>query len=1160
MSIEDLKILFGEHPELAAVRKALAHNDAHVLLSGLHASARALALAQLRKPLLVIFDNAESAQYIYSDLRSLESRGANEHSGTSQESSVFFFPHSQKRRAVDEAAQIQRTECLTALTRAEGLRVRGDGLQDPLIIVTYPEAIAEPVPAKEELTAISFQLSVGQEVQISAVSEQLSDLGFERVDFVFQPGQYAVRGSIVDVYSYSHDDPYRLDFFGDEIDSIRTFDIEDQLSKSRVENAEIVGLNSGKAALNSSEGAFNCAEGTFTQSMIVDYLTDDFIWASNDWSVVRFKLEGLRVTGYGLPDDRKTIELNEKSTFATHSRVNFETMPQPVFHKQFDILTDDLKRHIEEGYKVYILAEQQKQLDRLEAIFDSINSGDAALNSSEGTLNSSKGAFNYAEGMFIGINATLHEGFVDKGLKICCYTDHQIFERFHRVMMSSENARRGKAIITLREINQLQVGDYVVHSDHGIAKFGGLVTTPVNGKPQEMIKLNYRDGANVFVSIHNLHRISKYKGREGSEPTIARLGSGQWERLKERTKDKVKDIARDLIRLYATRKQQKGFAYSPDGYMQHELEASFLYEDTPDQAKATAEVKHDLESPMPMDRLVCGDVGFGKTEVAMRAAFKVATDGKQVAVLVPTTVLALQHYNTFTERMKNMPVRIEYLSRLKSAKETKEILDELEAGKIDILIGTHKLIGKSVKWHDLGLLIIDEEQKFGVAAKEKLKSLRTNVDVLTLTATPIPRTLQFSLLGARDLSIMTTPPQNRYPVQTELITVNDEDIIKEAIELEMGRNGQIFIVNNRIEMLPRIEHKIHKLCPEARIIVAHGQLPAGEMEERLEAFINYDYDILLSTTIIESGVDIPNVNTILIFSADKYGLADLHQLRGRVGRSNRKAYCYLIAPERELLTEDARRRLEALSTFAELGAGFNLAMQDLDIRGAGNMLGSEQSGFIADLGYETYQRILNEAVEELREEMEAYPNPSQEGGAQTQTPFPSGEGRGEARSWCQDAQLETDIPVCFPTEYIENISERITLYRELDSLHSEEQLLDFRKKLIDRFGVLPEPAEELLEVVRLRWLCCRLGVEKILLKGERMTMYLVQHKEAYWQSEIFGKIVQYAVMRPERCSLHEEKDKKGIPTGRRYVTITNVKTIAGAIRLLSKIESGTIDN
>ena len=1115
MNIEDLKILFGEHPELAAVRKALAHNNAHVLLSGLHASARALALAQLREPLFVIFDNAESAQYIYSDLKTL---GAD----------AGFFPSSKRRRTIDDAAVIQRTETLTTL---------------PSIIVTYPEAIAEPVPAKAELAKQSMTLKVGQEVKQSDLSIQLSDLGFERVDFVFQPGQYAVRGSIVDVYSYSHDDPYRLDFFGDEIDSIRTFDIEDQLSKNRVEKAEIVGSSNGGNDGNDGNGA-----------SIVDYLSEETVWVSNDWSVVRFKLEGLQVTGYGL-EDRKTIEMAEKSTFATHSKIAFDTTPQPVFHKQFDILTDDLKKHIDEGYKIYILAEQQKQLDRLKAIFESLvestKTKDRPSDSKPlSTLNDS-GLSSLSDEVavsFIGINATLHEGFVDKGLKICCYTDHQIFERFHRVMMSSENARRGKAIITLREINQLQVGDYVVHSDHGIAKFGGLVTTPVNGKPQEMIKLNYRDGANVFVSIHNLHRISKYKGREGSEPTIARLGSGQWERLKERTKDKVKDIARDLIRLYATRKQQKGFAYSPDGYMQHELEASFLYEDTPDQAKATADVKHDLESPMPMDRLVCGDVGFGKTEVAMRAAFKVATDGKQVAVLVPTTVLALQHYNTFTERMKNMPVRIEYLSRLKSAKETKEILDELEAGKIDILIGTHKLIGKSVKWHDLGLLIIDEEQKFGVAAKEKLKSLRTNVDVLTLTATPIPRTLQFSLLGARDLSIMTTPPQNRYPVQTELITVNDEDIIKEAIELEMGRNGQIFIVNNRIEMLPRIENRIRRLVPEARIVVAHGQLPAGEMEERLEAFINYDYDILLSTTIIESGVDIPNVNTILIFSADKYGLADLHQLRGRVGRSNRKAYCYLIAPEKELLTEDARRRLEALSTFAELGAGFNLAMQDLDIRGAGNMLGSEQSGFIADLGYETYQRILNEAVEELREEEGL-------GNDEMSATMSLNDGMmGAQRLWCQDAQLETDIPVCFPTEYIENISERITLYRELDSLHSEEQLLDFRKKLIDRFGVLPEPAEELLEVVRLRWLCCRLGVEKILLKGERMTMYLVQHKEAYWQSEMFGNIVQYAVTRPERCTLHEEKDKKGIPTGRRMVTITNVKTIGGAITLLSKIE------
>ena len=1084
MSISDLHSLFATHPELGLITRELKHEETHLLITGLHASSRALALRALQQPLFIILDNAEAAQYLYADLKTLQA-------------DVTYFPSSQRRRTTDEAAMVQRTETLTALANKR-----------LPVVVTYPEAIIEPAPAPEDLLQQSFNLHVGQEIQISTLNAQLSTLNFERVDFVFQPGQYAIRGGIVDIYSFGHDYPYRVDFFGDEIDSIREFDIEDQLSKTRVQSATIVGTDSSRER----------------NETILDYTRGYHVWVSNDFATVRFKMNGL-----GDFEHKRTIELAEKSAFSTYSKVAFDTTPQPIFHKQFDILTDDLKKHIEEGYKVYILAEQQKQLDRLKAIFESLTS-----NSDSGLTTNS------AAVSFIGINSTLHEGFIDHGLKICCYTDHQIFERYHRVTMSSENARRGKAIITLREINQLQIGDYVVHSDHGIATFGGLVTTPVNGKPQEMIKLNFRDGANVFVSIHNLHRISKYKGKEGSEPTISRLGSGQWERLKERTKDKVKDIARDLIRIYATRKQQQGFAYSPDGYMQHELEASFLYEDTPDQAKATADVKRDLESPMPMDRLVCGDVGFGKTEVAMRAAFKVATDGKQVAVLVPTTVLALQHYNTFRERMANMPVRIEYLSRLKSPKETKEILADLEAGKIDILIGTHKIVGKTVKWHDLGLLIIDEEQKFGVTVKEKLKSLRANIDVLTLTATPIPRTLQFSLLGARDLSVMTTPPPNRYPVQTELITLDDEDIIKEAIDLEMERNGQVFVVNNRIEMLSRIENRIRKLCPDARIIIAHGQLPAEEMESRLEAFINYDYDILISTTIIESGVDIPNVNTILIFSAQQYGLADLHQLRGRVGRSNRKAYCYLITPDRELLTADARRRLEALSTFAELGAGFNLAMQDLDIRGAGNMLGAEQSGFIADLGYETYQRILNEAVEELKEE-EGLPEVQSDKVQST-------------KGWCADSQLETDIPVCFPNDYIENISERITLYRELDGLHSEEQMLDFRKKLIDRFGPLPEPAEELLSVVRLRWLCGRLGIEKILLKQERMTLFFVQKKEAYWQSEAFGNIVQYAITRPERCSLHEETDKKGFKTGRRYVTITNVKTIGGAINLLSKIE------
>ncbi len=1142
-----INILFARHPEISLIKRELERGkDTHVLVSGLHSSARAIALSTLRHALklyfndrssgelalptnmkfagipvfFIVMDTAEEAQYMFADLKTLLGED------------VYLFPAAQKRRAVDEAAQIQRTECLAA--------VGEEGRGEASIIVTYPEAMAESVPAKEELNQASLQLKTGQEIQISALSTYLSEMGFERVDFVFEPGQYAIRGGIVDVYSYSHDNPYRLDFFGDEIDSIREFDIEDQLSKNKVEMVNLT------PALSPREGE---------EASIVDYLPEETVWVSNDWSVVRYKLSAIshqpsdfshhdhglavrsqlsevsRQTSDFSIVGRRTIELAEKSYFPNYSKIAFDTVPQPAFHKQFDLLTKDIKKHIGDGYKIYILADQKKQLDRLKAIFEAQD--DTPI-------------------VFTGINATLHEGFIDRGLKICCYTDHQIFERYHRVTMASENARRGKAIITLREINQLQIGDYVVHSDHGIAKFGGLVNTPVNGKPQEMIKLIYRDNANVFVSIHSLHRISKYKGREGSEPTISRLGSGQWERLKERTKDKVKEIARDLIKLYATRKQQQGFAYSPDGYMQHELEASFLYEDTPDQAKATADVKHDMESPVPMDRLICGDVGFGKTEVAMRAAFKAATDGKQVAVLVPTTVLALQHYNTFRERMANMPVRIEYLSRLKSAKETKETLAELAEGKIDILIGTHKLVGKSVKWHDLGLLIIDEEQKFGVAVKEKLKSLRTNIDVLTLTATPIPRTLQFSLLGARDLSVMTTPPQNRYPVQTELITLDDEDIIKEAIDLEMSRNGQVFIVNNRIDMLPRIERRIHKLCPEARIITAHGQMPADEMEERLEAFINYDYDILISTTIIESGVDIPNVNTMLIFSAERYGLADLHQLRGRVGRSNRKAYCYLITPDSELLTADARRRLEALNTFAELGAGFNLAMQDLDIRGAGNMLGAEQSGFIADLGYETYQRILNEAIEELKEEE----NLSPAHGDVDQ--MVNGKWANEKMNWCSDAQLETDLPISFPTDYIENISERITLYRELDSLHSEEQMLDFRKRLIDRFGSLPEPAEELLSVVRLRWLCCRLGIEKILLKQERMTLYFVQNKDAYWQSDTFGRVIEYVLTRPERCTMVEERDKKGFKTGRRYASILNVKTIAGATNLLSKIENGSI--
>ena len=1122
MQIADLEHLMEQHPEVDVLAQQLSKKgNSHFLLSGLYASARGMILAALHSRLkqkgsaptmLIVMDNADDAQYMYADIKTLL-----------QAQDIYYFPNSHRRRqGKDEAMAVQRTEVLSALLNAMH-SLEDASLQDGSktayslkarpIIVTYPEALAESVPQPQSLQSKTISLSVGEEIAISQLAEMLIELDFKRVDFVYEPGQFAVRGGIVDVYSYACDIPMRIDFFGDEIDSIREFELETQLSQNKVDTISIVASSADEQAMTD----------------ITAYLPPKTLWISNDFGLTSYKIKSA-ITELDAciltqaMEEATTIELNQKSTYPSHNLVVFDTLPQPTFNKNFDLLIDDLQQRTKDGYHIYILADQVKQTDRLKAIFDDKESGIE----------------------FVAVNHALHEGFIDHGAKICCYTDHQIFERYHRVTLRSENARRGKAIITLKEINQLQVGDYVVHVDHGIGQFAGLVTTNFNGRPQETIKLTYKGGDTLFVSIHNLHRISKYKGREGSEPTISRLGSGAWERMKERTKDKVKDIARDLIQLYATRKQQKGFAYTPDGYMQHELEASFLYEDTPDQAKATLDIKHDMESAMPMDRLVCGDVGFGKTEVAMRAAFKAATDGKQVAVLVPTTVLALQHYNTFKERFRDFPVRVEYVSRAKTGKQLKELLEDLKAGKIDILIGTHKLVGKQVVWKDLGLLIIDEEQKFGVAVKEKLKALRTNVDVLTLTATPIPRTLQFSLLGARDLSVINTPPPNRYPVQTEMITLDDEDIMKEAIQLEMQRNGQIYVVCNRIEMLPRIEDRIRRLVPEARCVIAHGQMPPGEMEEALEAFINYDYDILISTTIIESGVDISNVNTIIIHAAQNYGLSDLHQLRGRVGRSNRKAYCYLVTPDRELLTSDARRRLDALTTFAELGAGFQLAMQDLDIRGAGNMLGSEQSGFIADLGYDTYQRILAEAVEEIREELSLASSPD--------NLFASSPNRN--KYWCNDCQLESDLSLGFPSTYIENIAERISLYRELDSLSDEDALLAYQKRLIDRFGKLPEEAEQLLNVVRLRWLCCKLGIEKVILKQERLSLYFTTKNNKYWQSDTFSKVVEFVMTRPQRCRLVEDKDRQGKPTGRRYATIQQVKTISGALTMLNKMWTG----
>ena len=1141
MQINELAEVLALHPEVDILAKELnKKRNQHFLLSDLRASAQAIILTALHQklanknaaqPMIIVLDDNDAAQYMYADIKTLMG-----------EKDVYIFPCShRKRQKTDEALTVQRTEVLSALLTMHSLEDASlqDGsktaysLKASPIIVTTPEALAETVPNPQVLEKNKITLSVGEEIPISMLTNMLLNLDFKRVDFVYEPGQFAVRGGIVDVYSFAHDIPVRIDFFGDEVDSIREFELETQLSQNKVDSVDIVGGQSEEK----------------DSTTILAYLPQETLWISNDFGLMKYKLKssGVLISASASNDYSQanfqeveellagatTLELNQKSSFDNYEKLPFDTLPQPTFNKNFDLLIHDLQQHINEGYKIYILADQVKQTDRLKAIFEDKESGI----------------------QFVAIDHTLHEGFIDRSAKICCYTDHQIFERYHRVSLRSENARRGKAIITLKEINQLQVGDYVVHVDHGIGQFAGLVTTNFHGRPQETIKLTYKGGDTVFVSIHNLHRISKYKGREGSEPTISRLGSGAWERMKERTKDKVKDIARDLIQLYATRKQQQGFAYTPDGYMQHELEASFLYEDTPDQAKATLDIKHDMESPMPMDRLVCGDVGFGKTEVAMRAAFKAATDGKQVAVLVPTTVLALQHYNTFKERFRNFPVRVEYVSRSKTGKALKQLLEDLKDGKIDILIGTHKLVGKQVAWKDLGLLIIDEEQKFGVAVKEKLKALRTNVDVLTLTATPIPRTLQFSLLGARDLSVINTPPPNRYPVQTEMITLDDEDIIKEAIQLEMQRNGQIYVVCNRIEMLPRIEDRIRRLVPDARTIIAHGQMPPGEMEEALEAFINYDYDILIATTIIESGVDISNVNTIIIYSAQNYGLSDLHQLRGRVGRSNRKAYCYLVTPDRELLTSDARRRLDALTTFAELGSGFQLAMQDLDIRGAGNMLGSEQSGFIADLGYDTYQRILNEAVEEIREEMSIASSPNNLFASSPNNLFAS-----SPKLWCNDSQLESDLPLGFPSTYIENIAERITLYRELDSLSDEDALLAYKKRLIDRFGKLPEEAEQLLNVVRLRWLCCQMGIEKVVLKQERLTLFFTTKNNKYWQSEVFGKVVEFILTRPQRCRLVKDKDRQGKPTGRRYATIQQVKTIGGALNVLNKIWKGEVLN
>ncbi|MDL2290058.1 transcription-repair coupling factor [Paludibacteraceae bacterium OttesenSCG-928-F17] len=1083
--------------------------EPNIKISGLSGSSFALTAASLFKStpntIVLIEDDSEKAAYLYNDLK---------HFFTQEE--VFYFPSSYKRAIklsqLDAANEILRTEVLNRLSSSE----------KPCIIVTSPEAIIQKVVSKNEMQEKTLHLKAGENVGIDVISDTLIEYGFQRVDFVYEPGQFSVRGGIVDIFSFAYEMPFRCDFFGDEIESIRVFDIETQLSKENLNEITIVpDLN--KHNTSSFVSFFNF----LPENAWLSYSNYDYIGERIE---LQFK-EAIEKAGDEKQDILNVTRtlINKKgfmeqaalfrSIFKSNSKfiqpkisVEFETSPQPIFHKNFDLVADNLKELQSKSYKIYILSDSVKQTDRIAAIFTDRNDNIE----------------------FQAVKNTVHEGFIDHEAKIACYTDHQIFDRFHKFQLRTDRTRLGKVVLTLKELNQFKVGDYLVHVDHGIGKFGGLVRTPVNGKMQEMVKLIYTNDDFIFVSIHSLHRISKYKGKEGEQPHINKLGSGAWERLKERTKSKVKDIARELIKLYAARKAEKGFEYSPDTYLQHELEASFLYEDTPDQAKATADVKKDMESPIPMDRLVCGDVGFGKTEIAIRAAFKAATDNKQVVVLVPTTVLALQHYQTFSERLKNFPCRVEYLTRARTAKQTKEILKDLEEGKIDIIIGTHKLVSKSVKFKDLGLLIIDEEQKFGVSVKEKLRQIKVNVDTLTMTATPIPRTLQFSLMGARDLSIINTPPPNRYPIQTELHTM-DEDVIREAIQLEMSRNGQVFFVHNRVHNIEGIRNMIERLIPGCRVAIGHGQMPPEKLEEIIIDFINYDYDVLVATTIIESGVDIPNVNTIIINSAHYHGLSDLHQLRGRVGRSNRKAYSYLLAPDLSLLTPDAKRRLQAIETFSELGSGFNIAMQDLDIRGAGNMLGAEQSGFIADLGYETYQKILAEAVQELKDEefKDLYADEKEDSSS---TVFIS------------DSQIDTDMELMFPADYIENTSERMSLYRELDNIQNEEELQEFEKRLEDRFGKIPEEAEQLMTIVRIRWAAINYGIERLVMRNEKMTAFLISKQDSpYYQSEAFGRLLQYATANPYRSKLREQN-------GRRSIIFSDVKTIEDAYLIFQKID------
>ena len=1113
MEVQELLKIFAAHPQVSALDTLLNGNTSNnIFLKGLNGSGAAMTIASLFLKrggnYVCILNDQEEAGYFYHDLMQLT--GSNE---------IYFFPSAYRRAIkyghIDPANEILRTEVLSVLQDPEA----------PFVIVSYPDALAEKVISRDDLKKNTLKISVGEKLDNMFVSDVLDEYGFEQVDYVYEPGQYALRGSILDVFSFSYEFPYRIDFFGKEVETIRTFDVETQLSKEKLESIYIV------PEMNKSDR---------TNTLLLDSLPAQTILATRDlaWTKERIgslwneepivgdeesfadisRMRARLVTGEDFLRaalNFRRIHFGTRPTGVADATLTFSTQAQPIYHKNFDMVSDSFRNYLESGYTLYILSDVEKQATRIRAIFE-----DRGENIP-----------------FTSVNKTIHEGFTDDALRICLFTDHQLFDRFHKFNLKSEKARSGKLTLSLKELNQFTTGDYIVHIDHGVGQFGGLVRTEVNGKIQEAIKLIYQNNDIIFVSIHSLHKLSKYKGKDSGEPPkLNKLGTGAWEKMKEKTKKKVKDIARDLILLYSQRKQETGFSYSPDSFMQHELEASFIYEDTPDQMKATSEVKEDMESLRPMDRLICGDVGFGKTEVAIRAAFKAVSDNKQVAVLVPTTVLAFQHFQTFSERLKDFPCRIDYISRARTTAQIKRTLMDVADGQVNILIGTHRIVSKDVKFKDLGLLIIDEEQKFGVSVKEKLRQMKVNVDTLTMTATPIPRTLQFSLMGARDLSSITTPPPNRYPVQTEVERFNP-DIIREAINFEMSRNGQVFFINNRIQNIYEIENLVRREVPDARVAVGHGQMEPEKLEKIILDFVNYEYDVLIATSIVESGIDVPNANTIIINNAQQFGLSDLHQLRGRVGRSNRKAFCYLLSPPLSSLTQEARRRLQAIENFSELGSGIHIAMQDLDIRGAGNMLGAEQSGFIADLGYETYQKILEEAVDELKSDEFADLYADSDNGK-----------RDSGSEYIRETHIESDLELMFPPTYIPNDSERVSLYRELDNMEEERDILAFTERLKDRFGKIPKEGKELIRIVRLRRMAKKLGMEKVVLKKGQMNIILISNSESpYYQSEAFDKLLAFIQKHPRECNLRDQN-------GKRSIVIKNVSTVEAACMLLEEIE------